>query len=119
MDWDAVVQGISRDLVELSTGGPIGWALLGLVFAFPVVLVVVARRTRLAWFAFAVWLVPLVVWAVYYGLPLPNAGVEGGIRMSLLFLVAWLVLGAAASRGRRGRRRAARDAGDVAEGARA
>lgn len=119
MDWDAVVQGISRDLVELSTGGPIAWALLGLVFIFPVGFVVAARRSRLAWFALAVWLVPLVMWAVYYGMHLPNVGVEGGMRTSLLFLVAWLVLGVALLLGRRARRRIARDAMDVAEGARA
>lgn len=107
MDWGAAMQGISRDVSELMTGGPIGWLLLVLIFALPAVLVVVARRRPLAWLALAVWLVPVVQWVIYYGRHLPNVGIEVGMRVALLFPAAWLVLGVVVLHGWLARRRAA------------
>lgn len=117
MDWDAARQGIGRDVTELMTGGPIGWLLLVLIAALPVVLVVVARRRPLAWLALAVWLVPVVQWVIYYGRHLPNAGIEGSMRVALLFPAAWLVLGAVVLHGWRARRHVDPGRGDVADGA--
>jgi len=92
MDWDAAREGIARDLGELASAGAIGWLVIAAVVALPCIAVVVARRSRLAWLAIALWVVTLGAWVGLYATDAPNPGAVAAWLVLAPVAAGWLVI---------------------------
>jgi CHASE2 domain-containing sensor protein len=105
LDLAAAKWGISRDLDELASGGPIGMTILTVSASLPVLsLVALLRKRWMALVPLALSLGLFVVWGLYYATDWwANQGQGAWVPAFVFVLLGWLVLLAAIKPpGRRG-----------------
>lgn len=91
---DAARAGIGRDIQEVAEAGVLGWVVLGLVLALPVVsLALLVLRRWLAVIPVTISLSLLSVWFLYYATDWwSNPGQSASAPAFLLILLGWLIV---------------------------